>query len=138
MAFISAVRERRNGTKVPTGLVVAGPSIASHSQFFDRSSQRIISECESASCVVISSAECPNLKSLLKVVIKKSTTRNVDDEDDDELVTASQRGHKLLDYDLQLLQAWCKEQDIHAVVVAVQDSEAFDGALLAETIELFE
>lgn len=49
---------------------------------------------------------------------------------------ASQKGPKLLTYDLQLLYLWFRIQDLDQLVVAFQDSEAFDGSLLGEAIEL--
>jgi hypothetical protein len=123
---------------IPTGLVVAGPSIASHGPFFARLGQRIKSETNST-YAVLTSGESPNLKTLLKNLIKKITLRVEDDDDDDgsRPTTSSRKGPKLLDFDLGHVQEWRKKNRVQSIVVAIQDSEAFDTALLIELVELF-
>ncbi|EKG09208.1 Origin recognition complex subunit 3 [Macrophomina phaseolina MS6] len=121
------------GSKIPTGLVVAGPSIASHAQFFDSLAQRTAVEAQSV-FVALTSSECPNLKTLLKNLIRKATS--ADDGDGDEHVFTRRKGPRLLNYDLQLLFEWCKEQSPANVVVAFRDSEALEGSLLADAIQL--
>ncbi|KAK8229748.1 origin recognition complex subunit [Phyllosticta capitalensis] len=121
------------GSRIPAGLVVAGPAIASHAQFFDSLAERVSNETESV-FVSLKSTECPNLKTLLKNVIRKATA--AEEDDGDEHVVTRRKGPKLLNYDLQLLYEWCQDQQPKHVVVTFQDSEAFDGPLLADTIQL--
>jgi origin recognition complex subunit 3 len=119
--------------------VVAGPSIASHGPFFARLGQRIKADTNSA-YAVLTSGECPNLKTLLKVVIKKITSRVEDDDNEEEIsrpTTSSRRGPKVLDFDLEHVQQWQKKHRVQSIVVAVQDSEAFDTSVLIELIDLF-
>lgn len=122
-------------TRIPTGLVVAGPSIASHAQLFDSLAQRTANEADSA-FVALASNECPNLKTLLKNLIRKATS--AEEDEGDEHVSTRRKGPKLLNYDLQLLLEWCKDQHQNPahVVVTFRDSEAFDGPLLADAIQL--
>lgn len=61
-----------------------------------------------------------------------------DDEDMDRPATSSRRGPKLLNYDLGHVQEWRKKNRVSGIVVALQDSEAFDAALVADVVELFQ
>lgn len=134
ISFIkTAYFNQDQATKIPTGLVVAGPSIASHAQFFDSLAERAAHEAQST-FVALSSNECPNLKTLLKNLIRKATS--AEDDDGDEHVSTRRKGPKLLNYDLQLLFEWCKEQNPAHVVITFRDSEAFEGPLLADAIQL--
>ncbi|OMP87239.1 Origin recognition complex subunit 3 [Diplodia seriata] len=128
----TAASSQGGSSKIPTGLVVAGPSIASHAQFFDSLAQRTVGEAGST-FVALTSSECPNLKTLLKHLIRKATSA---EDDGDELVATRRKGPKLLNYDLQLLLDWCRERNPARVVVTFRDSEAFEGPLLADAIQL--
>ncbi|KAK7558254.1 origin recognition complex subunit [Phyllosticta citricarpa] len=124
-----------SSSRIPAGLVVAGPAIASHAQFFDSLAERAASEADGV-FVALKSAECPNLKTLLKNVIRKATAAEEEDDDEHVATATRRRGPKLLNYDLQLLYEWCDERKPKHVVVTFQDSEAFDGPLLADVIQL--
>ncbi|OAL07606.1 hypothetical protein IQ06DRAFT_209338 [Phaeosphaeriaceae sp. SRC1lsM3a] len=122
---------------IPTGLVIAGPSIASHGPFFSRLGQKIRNDTDSA-YAVLTSGESSNLKTLLKNLIRKITSHAEDDEEDelDRPATSSRHGPKLLNYDLGHVQEWRKKNRVSSVVVAIQDSEAFDASLIADVVEL--
>ncbi|KAF2088296.1 hypothetical protein K490DRAFT_40083 [Saccharata proteae CBS 121410] len=131
----SGSSEILNAARIPTGLVVAGPSIASHGKFFGSLAREVVEE--TSSCFVsLSSNECPNLKTLLKNLISKATSQVAEDEDGEEQLSTRRKGPKLLNYDLQILYEWFQEQDLRHVVVAIQDSEASEGHLLADAISL--
>jgi origin recognition complex subunit 3 len=49
----------------------------------------------------------------------------------------TEQGRKLLNYDLEILNGYVKAHGTKKVIVAFQDSEAFDSVLLAELIILF-
>ncbi|KAH9873527.1 hypothetical protein IAQ61_004151 [Plenodomus lingam] len=138
--FITKSSGSSDDTKsaIPTALVIAGPSIASHGPFFDRLGRKIKEDANSA-YVLLTSSECPNLKALLKTLIKKATSRIEDDDEDesDRPVMSSRNGPKLLNYDLGHIQEWLKKSQASSLVVAIQDSEAFDAALLADMVDLF-
>jgi origin recognition complex subunit 3 len=121
--------------KLPSGMILAGPSIAAHATFFDQLSERVERDTSSR-LVLINSTECPNLKTLLKSLIKKSTARKSLDGEDDEMVSRKRKGPKVLDYDLQLLHEWVADNNHPQVVIAFCDSEAFDGNVLSEAVEL--
>lgn len=89
---------------------------------------------------MLTSGECPNLKTLLKNLIKKVTSR-VEDEDEDDLdrpSASSRYGPKLLNYDLGHVQEWQKKNRVANIVVALQDSEAFDVGLIVDMVDLFQ
>jgi origin recognition complex subunit 3 len=89
---------------------------------------------------VLTSGECPNLKTLLKNLVKKATSR-VEDEDEDDLdqpSRPSRHGPKMLNYDLGHIQEWRKKNPVSSVVVTIQDSEAFDAGLLIDLIDLLQ
>lgn len=122
---------------IPTALIVAGPSIASHGPFFERLGRRV--RQENSAYVVLTSNECPNLKTLLKNLIKKVTSRVEDEEDDADGPSASStHGPKLLHYDLGHVQEWQKKSRVSRIVLVLQDSEAFDVGLLVDTIDLLQ
>jgi origin recognition complex subunit 3 len=136
VSFVSKVPEN-DRPAIPTGLIVAGPSIASHGSFFARLGERIREQNDST-YLVLTSGESPNLKTLLKNLIRKATSRVEDDDDDDIALTRpSRNGPKLLDFDLGHLQEWQARNPVRNVVVAIQDSEAFDARVLDEMIDLF-
>lgn len=124
---------------IPTGLVVAGPAIASHGSFFNRLGRRITEDSDSTYHVMTSS-ESPNLKTFLKNLIRKITSRIADDDDENDLgaaIRSSRAGPKVLDFDLQHVYEWQKKNHAESIVVAVQDSEAFDSRVLVEMIDFF-
>jgi origin recognition complex subunit 3 len=136
LGFLEANRKHETSSKLPCGLILAGPSIAAHAIFFDQLSKRIASETAISTFSLITSTDSPNLKSLLKVLITSATTQTSLDDEDEELVSRKRKGPKLLNYDLQLLYEWVVENGVDQVVVAFRDSEAFDSSVLSETIEL--
>lgn len=79
------------------------------------------------------------MKTLLKNLIKKVTLR-IEDEDEDleRHTTSSRHGPKLLNFDLGHIQEWRKKNRVSNIVVALQDSEAFDANLLADVVGLMQ
>jgi origin recognition complex subunit 3 len=104
---------------------------------FSQLSNRI-SQTEQSIFVSLTSSLAPNLKTLLKNLIAKGTSSNAqsDDEDEVDAVKPTRKRTRLLNYDLQLLYDYVQEKNLSRVVVAFQDCEAFDGALLSDAIEL--
>lgn len=89
---------------------------------------------------VLTAGECPNLKTLLKHLVKKATSR-IEDEDEDDVdqpTRSTRHGPKLLNYDLGHIQEWRKKNHVSSVVITVQDSEAFDSGLLIDFIDLLQ
>ncbi|KAI9720368.1 MAG: hypothetical protein M1812_002874 [Candelaria pacifica] len=131
-----AITEEEYNGKLPTALIVAGPDIASHGSLFEQIAARIRVEVNGPA-IILTSGEAPNLKTALKNIIKKGTNRSYGVEDDeDEKEIPSQKTVRILNYDLQILHDHIRKHDLQKVVVAFQDSEAFDSSLLADIIAL--
>lgn len=121
--------------KIPTALVLTGPNIASHAPLFAQFAERIRDVDAAGPVVVLTSKDAANLKGTLKKLIKDATEGAEGVDEDEEIV--GRRGARLLNYDLQILQNWCALNPRKKVVVAVQDTEAFDGAIMADLVSLF-
>jgi origin recognition complex subunit 3 len=101
--------------------------------------------------VRIRSAEASNLKAALKKIIREATS-HAEDADRGELTVArdvscrdripalwrltSSKGRKYLDYDLEALYAEMGSGGRRRVVLAFEDGEGFDSALLCDLISL--
>lgn len=120
---------------VPTGLIVTGPNIASQELLFTQITGRLRSEGIGIA-VTIRSGDATNLKTLLKKLIRDATNQRSDDNDNEELQSSQHGGRRLLNYDLEALHDHVKLHSCPRVVVAFQDSEAFDSGLLGETLLL--
>ena len=123
--------------RLPSAILVTGPSLASHDGLFDQISEAT-GNLGRLPFVSLTSQHAPNLKTLLKHLIAKATSIDTVDEgdDEDELAPSKRKGPRLLKYDLQILHNAVEEQKLEKVVVAFQDCEAFDGILLSDAIEL--
>ncbi|KAI5208281.1 hypothetical protein E4T39_01609 [Aureobasidium subglaciale] len=135
--FVETTNPQPAPGKVASAIILTGPSIASHALLFSQLSKRIGHAGQSV-FIPLTSASAPNLKTLLKNLISKGTSSGTqsDDEDEVDAVRPTKKRTRLLNYDLQLLYDYVQEQNLSRVVVAFQDCEAFDGALLSDAIEL--
>ncbi|KAK3693833.1 origin recognition complex subunit 3 N-terminus-domain-containing protein [Podospora appendiculata] len=123
------------GGKIPAGFIITGPNIASQDLLFEQLAEGL-SEATGAKVVRLRSAGAPNLKAVLKKIIRDATSRGADGGDDAEVSVGSD-GRKYLNYDLEALHVFLTAQDSRRVIVAFEDSEAFDSGLLADLIALF-
>ena len=135
--FIDGAQIKSHNTAIPTGIISGGPDLSSQGILFKQLAAVILNAHKSISFVSLSSRDASNLKNLLKVLIQRATSRSGDaDEDEDELLL-HRKERRLLNYDLQILRDWSEERRITKLVVAFEDSEAFDAALLAEVVDVF-
>ncbi|KAI6716843.1 hypothetical protein JHW43_000576 [Diplocarpon mali] len=130
--FINA--SKQISLNVATGFVVTGPNITSQGLLFKQLSSRLVEQV-GGPVVTLRSGDASNLKAVLKKVIRDATSQRYD-EDDDEGVLYKKDGRRLLNYDLEILHGFIQLHKCQAVVIAFQDSEAFDFNLLAELIIL--
>ncbi|KAL2182728.1 hypothetical protein L209DRAFT_697118 [Thermothelomyces heterothallicus CBS 203.75] len=122
--------------KLTAGFIITGANIASQDLLFEQLAERVRTTA-SARFVRLRAAEAPNLKAALKKIIRDATVRNAGEEEDGDL-GVTQGGRKYLDYDLEALHAFLtQQQQSRRVVVAFQDSEAFESGLLTDLISLF-
>ncbi|KAH8148178.1 uncharacterized protein LAJ45_07630 [Morchella importuna] len=122
--------------KIPTALILTGPNIASHTPLFEQLASRIRDEEKIGPVVILTSKDATNLKSILKKLIRDATQQDEGIDDEEEEIVG-RKGSKLLNYDLQILQNWCKLHEGQKVVIAIQDTEAFDGTILSDLVSLF-
>ncbi|KAH7416938.1 origin recognition complex subunit 3 N-terminus-domain-containing protein [Cadophora sp. MPI-SDFR-AT-0126] len=134
-AFIGDSGLLRDLDKVPTGFVVTGPNITSQGLLFNQLSTHLRSKVVGP-VAVLRSGDASNLKAVLKQLIRDATNQQPS-EDDEEDLSSQRDGHKLLNYDLEILHGFVEVHQSQAVVVAFQDSEAFDTSLVADLISLF-
>lgn len=67
--------------KIPTGFIVAGPSIAAHHEVFDAIARRIASE-DAGTVLIVNAAQATNLKALLKHINQHGTLQRIDGRED--------------------------------------------------------
>lgn len=135
--YVHSVTARDSSSKLPSAIIAAGPNISAHGAILEQL-EKTVTEHGRKCFVVLTSGQASNLKSLLKSLISKATSSEAfQDDDDDEQPLDAQRGRpRLLSYDLQILYNAVLERKLEQVIIAFQDCEAFDGALLSDTIEL--
>ena len=129
--------------QIPCCLVLAGPNLASHGIFFKDLLEGLRTDCDGSILVSVTSNESPNLKTILKNIASAVTAgqyqRQPDSSIDEEYVSSMKsKDRKLLNYDLQILHDWFRDRrKLGKVVVALEDSEAFDNSLIGEIVEIF-
>ncbi|KAH0565082.1 hypothetical protein GP486_001522 [Trichoglossum hirsutum] len=90
---ITYASEQRCYGKIPTGLILTGPGIASHGLLFEQLVTRIQAE-DIGPAVVLTSGEASNLKTVLKKLIRKAAYQiNVMDEDMQEDEVSGKAGN---------------------------------------------
>ncbi|KAL1870431.1 Origin recognition complex subunit 3 [Diaporthe australafricana] len=123
-------------SKIPAALIVTGPNISSQDLLFEQLAEGL-GESVNGAIVRLRSAEVPNLKATLKKMIRDVTRRSSEHMGDDAELSVGMDGRKYLDYDLEALHAHVEQHGAKQVIVAFQDSEAFDTGLLSDLITLF-
>ncbi|KAK3487372.1 origin recognition complex subunit 3 N-terminus-domain-containing protein [Neurospora crassa] len=129
------------GTRIPAGFIITGPNIASQDLLFEQLSEAL-GKATQARFVRLRAAGAPNLKAALKKIIRDATAQvSLDggDGDEDTEVALGRDGRKYLDYDLEGLHAFfgVQQDSSRRVVVAFEDSEAFESSLLTDLLGLF-
>ncbi|KAM7185456.1 Origin recognition complex (ORC) subunit 3 N-terminus domain containing protein [Rhypophila sp. PSN 637] len=144
-SFIERAGELENSSmggrrKIPAAFIITGPNIASQDLLFEQLAESL-SETARARVVRLRAAGAPNLKAALKKIIRDAAAGGVKQEEETEgdgaEVSVGEDGRKYLDYDLEGLHAFLKTKDSRRVIVAFEDSEAFDNGLLTDLIALF-
>lgn len=131
--FVNGTAKAQNDNRVPACFIVTGPNISSQDTLFQQLSGRL-KEGIDGSVVTLRSGDATNLKAVLKQVIRDATNQKFEEN---ELSDHIQDSRKLLNYDIEILHNFVKKHGCHKVVVAIQDSEAFETSLIMDLISLF-
>lgn len=123
--------------RIPTAIISGGPHAATHTPVAQHLAQS--EGIDGTRCFVsLPSSSGGNLKALLKQIINKASARadGIDEDENEDELPVRRKDTKLLNYDLQILSEYVRERSILQVVLAFEDTEAFDSDLLSELIEL--
>ncbi|OTB08842.1 hypothetical protein M426DRAFT_316867 [Hypoxylon sp. CI-4A] len=134
-AFLQATPDHASRGRIPSAFIITGPNLASQDLLFEQLSETLQIQVD-AKVVRLRSGDASNLKAALKKIIHDVTARETADDDDLEL-SAGKDGHKYLNYDLEALYAHLKSSPRRHIIIAFQDSEAFESGLLSDLISLF-
>ncbi|KAF3165355.1 hypothetical protein EYR41_008561 [Orbilia oligospora] len=136
-SFVSKASQDIYGEKLPTGLILTGPNIAAHGVLFEQIESRIQGVDKRGRVVILTSKDSSNLKNVLKKIIRCVTEIHDGFVDEDDIVEAkSGKNPSRYNYDPEIIHDWCSTHPGAKVVVAVQDTEAFDPAVLVELISI--
>ncbi|KAF3909134.1 hypothetical protein ABW21_db0207254 [Orbilia brochopaga] len=118
-------------------LILTGPNIAAHGTLFKQIESRIQNVDKHGRVAILTSKDSTNLKNVLKKVIKAITEIQSGLDDEDEVIAAKPgRSTARYNYDPEIIQDWCSSHPDAKVVIAVQDTEAFDSAVLVDLISI--
>ncbi|KAI1143434.1 origin recognition complex subunit 3 N-terminus-domain-containing protein [Hypoxylon sp. FL0543] len=135
ISFLQATPHHASTGKISSAFIITGPNLASQDLLFEQLSEALQLQVD-AQVVRLRSGDASNLKAVLKKIIRDVTARETDDENDLELAMARD-GRKYLNYDLEALYAYLKSNPRRHIIIAFQDSEAFESGLLSDLISLF-
>ncbi|TRX93875.1 hypothetical protein FHL15_005257 [Xylaria flabelliformis] len=117
-SFLQAAPDHTPKDKIPSAFIITGPNIASQDLLFEQLSETLQHEAD-AQVVRLRSGDASNLRAVLRKIIHDVVSRDSIDGDDLDLTTSK---------DLTPRR--------NLVVIAFQDSEAFDSSLLSDLISL--
>lgn len=134
ISFVSTPVDGSEAGQIHTAFIVAGAGVSSQKQFFKKLSDQI-SRQTSYHLVSVSAGSSPNLKGFLKRIITDVISSTDEHGPGDDAFSG--RDISILNYDLRILLEWAQRNEKDRILVAFEDSEAFDSALLTDIIDLF-
>ncbi|KAK7908012.1 origin recognition complex subunit [Apiospora marii] len=134
-AFIGECTAEMTDSRIPSALIITGANMASQSLLFEQLSDSLQTRA-GAKVVLLRSGDASNLKAALrKIILEVVATRSDAAEEQD--LSLGNDGKRYLNYDLEALRGHLAHHPSPHVIVAFQDSEAFETGLLADLITLF-
>ncbi|KAI8632070.1 origin recognition complex subunit 3 N-terminus-domain-containing protein [Xylariaceae sp. FL1651] len=134
-SFLQDAPDHTPAGKIPSAFIITGPNIASQDLLFEQLSENLQLQA-SAQVVRLHSGDASNLKTVLKKIIHDALSRDADEEGELELALSND-DRKFLNYDLEALYSHLKSAPRrNLIIIAFQDSEAFDSGLLSDLISL--
>ncbi|KAI1118756.1 origin recognition complex subunit 3 N-terminus-domain-containing protein [Nemania sp. NC0429] len=133
-SFLQNAPDHTPQGKIPSAFIITGPNMASQDLLFEQLSETLNQEA-GARVVRLRSGDASNLRAVLRKVIHDIVSGA--SADGDELDLRGKDGRKFLNYDLEALYAHLQlTPRRNRVIIAFQDSEAFDSSLLSDLISL--
>ncbi|TGJ86931.1 hypothetical protein E0Z10_g1827 [Xylaria hypoxylon] len=134
-SFLQNAPDHTPKGKIPSAFIITGPNIASQDLLFEQLSETLQHEAK-AQVARLRSGDASNLRAVLRKIIHDIISKDSTDGEDLDLTT-SKDGRKFLNYDLEALHTHLKlTPRRNLVIIAFQDSEAFDSGLLSDLISL--
>ncbi|MCJ1310954.1 hypothetical protein MMC25_004623 [Agyrium rufum] len=121
--------------RLPVCLLITGPAVMTYGAIYEKVAEQMSRSGDSIA-INLTASDCSNLKSALKAVNLKGTEQIEEGDDDVEDMKPSKRT-RLLNYDLQILYDHIQRYGIEKVLISFQSSEAIDGNVLADLIDVF-
>ncbi|EED16020.1 origin recognition complex subunit 3, putative [Talaromyces stipitatus ATCC 10500] len=119
---------------IPTSLVTIGSNVSALPRLLDILHRRLISD-KSGQVILLESGDAPNLKAVLKTIIRTAVT-STSGNDAYQNLFADKSGPRMLPYDLNVLYQYVISQGSKSLVLAFRDSEAFDSGVLNDLLSL--
>ncbi|KAL9104473.1 MAG: hypothetical protein Q9163_000566 [Psora crenata] len=119
--------------EIPAALLVAKPGNGISAHLLEDVA-RLSNERMRTILVDLASGQNNNLKSVLRSINQRAISQVK--EFASEVLVESLQEHRRLNYDLEILHTLARNHSIKRVLVSLQDSEAFDGELLSDLINL--
>ncbi|KAK0672892.1 putative origin recognition complex subunit 3 [Cercophora samala] len=136
----SEVHEHEGKGRVPAGFIITGPNIAGQDLLFGQLGDALRETGEGVRFVRLRAGEVGNLKGGLKRIVREgmNTGEKEGEEGEEQVRVGGRNGRRYLDYDLEALRVFMQQKGKGGrVIVAFQDSEAFDTGLVGELVGLF-
>ncbi|KAL8944170.1 MAG: hypothetical protein Q9216_000594 [Gyalolechia sp. 2 TL-2023] len=121
------------GSAIPSGLITVGSNSSTYANLVSSVSTELQLQRRTAVISLVPS-QVSNLKSALKLINSRATGSDFNVEGDDQ-PKLNQRTRRL-NYDLHILNDHVQIHAIEAVVLAFHDSEAFEGTLLNDLVDV--
>ncbi|KAK8125129.1 uncharacterized protein PG998_000888 [Apiospora kogelbergensis] len=134
-AFVKECTVETTPSRIPSALIITGANMASQSLLFQQLSDSLQTRAE-AKVVSMRSGDASNLKAALRKIIL-DVVANSSDSGGEQDLSLDNDGKRYLNYDLEALHSHLIRHPLPHVIVAFQDSEAFETGLLTDLILLF-
>ncbi|KAK7989171.1 hypothetical protein PG989_009486 [Apiospora arundinis] len=134
-AFIKECTVEQTDSRIPSALIITGANMASQSLLFEQLSDSLQTRAR-AKVVLLRSGDASNLKAALRKIIIEVVANSPDAGEEQDL-SLENDGKRYLNYDLEALRSHLTRHPSPHVIVAFQDSEAFETGLLTDLILLF-
>ncbi|KAE8550305.1 hypothetical protein EYB25_006529 [Talaromyces marneffei] len=133
-SFVKTASPEAYGGCIPTSLITIGSNVSALPRLLDILHRRLTTE-KCGQVILLESGDAPNLKAVLKTIIRTAVTSTSGNDAYQNLFT-DKSGPRMLPYDLNVLYQYVLSQGSKSLVLAFRDSEAFDSSVLNDLLSL--